>query len=39
VRNSLFLKSAGKEEYSVITALGGLAVVLIWVIYRIGDAV
>ncbi|MHB8916923.1 MAG: stage III sporulation protein AC [Desulfocucumaceae bacterium] len=31
------LKSAGKEDYAFITALGGVAVVLVWVIYRLGS--
>lgn len=30
------LKSAGKEDYAFITTIGGLAVVLIWVIYQLG---
>lgn len=31
------LKSAGKEDYAFITTLGGMAVVLVWVIYRLGS--
>jgi stage III sporulation protein AC len=30
------LKSAGKEDYAFITTLGGVAVVLVWVIYQLG---
>lgn len=31
------LKSAGKEDYAFITTLGGVAVVLMWVIYQLGN--
>ncbi|KJS00803.1 MAG: stage III sporulation protein AC [Peptococcaceae bacterium BRH_c4a] len=31
------LKSAGKEDYAFITTLGGVAVVLVWVIYQLGN--
>lgn len=31
------LKSAGKEDYAFITTVGGVAVVLVWVIYQLGD--
>ena len=30
------LKSAGQEDYAFITTLGGVAVVLVWVIYQLG---
>ncbi|WP_018084978.1 stage III sporulation protein AC [Desulfurispora thermophila] len=31
------LKSAGKEDYAFITTLGGVAIVLMWVIYQLGN--
>lgn len=31
------LKSAGKEDYAFITTLGGVAVVLVWVISQLGS--
>jgi len=31
------LKSAGKEDYAFITTVGGVAVVLVWVIYQLGS--
>ncbi|MFZ5644051.1 MAG: stage III sporulation protein AC [Bacillota bacterium] len=31
------LKSAGKEDYALLTSLGGVAVILVWVIYQLGS--
>lgn len=33
----IVLKNAGKEDYALITTLGGVAVVLVWVIYQLGN--
>ncbi len=33
----IILKNAGKEDFALLTTLGGVAVVLVWVIYQLGN--
>lgn len=33
----IILKNAGKEDFALLTTLGGVVVVLAWIIYQLGN--